>query len=361
MPAPTDTLWDLEPHSKGKHEILRRYAQAWLPIMTRQNTRVVIVDAFAGPGRYLGGEPGSPVILLDAYLEHAYRSQMTAEVVYLFIESRHDRMEHLRGEVACRTLPPNIQVHYDEGRYEDLFRQRLTALQQAGRDLAPTLAFVDPFGYSESPMDLTGQFLQFRRCEVLVYMPLPFVARFVGREGQEHALTSLFGSDAWRQALPLTGTQRRQHLHDLFRDQLKASGCRHVRSFEIDSTHGNGYHLFFGTNHELGLEKMKEVMWKVDPVSGQRFRDSTRSDQLVLFEEAPDTARLRRDLKDHFGDRPFTIEQAVRFTLIETAYPPSHLKSRTLAPAEREGHLEVLTPRNRARSYPDGTRMRFVT
>lgn len=73
MAAPKDTLWDPEPHSRGKHHILRRYAQAWLPIMTRYNPRVVVVDAFAGPGRYVGGEEGSPIILLKAYLEHEFR------------------------------------------------------------------------------------------------------------------------------------------------------------------------------------------------------------------------------------------------------------------------------------------------
>src|SRR5215472_12785596 len=147
MPPPTDTLWRLEPHSKGKHEILRRYTEAWLPIMSRRNPRVVIVDAFAGPGRYLDGELGSPLILLDAYLNHSHRPNMGAEVVYLFIEARHDRMEYLRSEVASRSLPDNVRVHCVEGRYEDIFRRQLSSVQQAGRQLAPTFAFVDPFGY----------------------------------------------------------------------------------------------------------------------------------------------------------------------------------------------------------------------
>src|ERR1051326_7596005 len=99
MPVPPDTLWQLEPHSRGKHHIVRRYVQAWLPIMTKYNQRVVIVDAFAGPGRHAGGEPGSPLILLDAYLGHRHRPQMPSEIVYLFIEEREDRVEHLRREL----------------------------------------------------------------------------------------------------------------------------------------------------------------------------------------------------------------------------------------------------------------------
>lgn len=29
MPAPKTTLWPLEPHTRAKHEILRRYLEAW--------------------------------------------------------------------------------------------------------------------------------------------------------------------------------------------------------------------------------------------------------------------------------------------------------------------------------------------
>ncbi len=161
MPAPRDTLWDLEAHSRGKHHILQRYIRAWLPIMTSRNRRVVIVDAFAGPGRYTGGEPGSPLILLDAYLNHRHQPQMQSEIVYLFIEERQDRVGHLQKEIDCLDLPENVTVEVTHGRYEDIFRQRLDQICAMGQQLAPTFAFVDPFGYSDAPMDLTGTFLQF--------------------------------------------------------------------------------------------------------------------------------------------------------------------------------------------------------
>jgi hypothetical protein len=36
--------------------------QAWVPILTRYYGRVVYIDGFAGPGIYVGGEEGSPII-----------------------------------------------------------------------------------------------------------------------------------------------------------------------------------------------------------------------------------------------------------------------------------------------------------
>jgi three-Cys-motif partner protein len=335
--------------------------EAWLPIMTRYNQRVVLVDAFAGPGRYSGGEPGSPLIMLEAYLRHHYQPQMTANVVYLFIEEREDRVDHLREELSRLTIPANVDVEVEQGRYEAIFRSRLAEIQAAGAQLAPTFAFVDPFGYTEAPMDLTGTFMQFQRCEALIYMPLPFVARFVSREGQERALCALFGTDRWREAIELDGPDRRSFLHDLFRDQMMWHGSRYVRSFEINAGHGNGYHLFFGTTHERGLEKMKEAMWSLDRLGGQSYSDSTDLDQLVLFQEEVDTGPLITALRSRFGTGPFSIEEAERFTLLATPYVPSaHLKRKTLVPAERRGLIEVLTHRARAGTFPTRTQLRFL-
>jgi len=329
--------------------------------MTSGNSRVVIIDAFAGPGRYEDGEPGSPLILLDAYLSHQFRPKMSSEIIYLFIEEREDRVGHLHDEIGRVRLPPNVRVFVEHGRYETLFRRRLDEIRAAGRNLAPTFAFVDPFGYTDAPMDLTGTFLQFQRCEVLIYMPLPWVVRFVGRDGQQRAMSTLFGTDAWRLAAELQGNDRKTFLHDLFRDQLLAHGSRFVRSFEIHAGGSNGYHLFFGTTHPRGLEKMKEAMWSLDPIAGQSFSDSTVSDQLVLLEPGVDTRPLLNALRAHFGTRVFTVEEAEEFTLLETPFvPSSHLRRRTLQPAEREMQVMVVSARVRAGSYPPGTRLRFL-
>src|SRR5207245_970338 len=83
----------------------------------------------------------------------------------------------------------------------------------------------------------------------------------------------------------------------------------------------------------------------LDPITGQHFADSTTTGQLVLFDAAVDVRPLRTALRDRFGTRPFTIEEAERFTLLDTAYVPSHLRKPILIPAETEGQLKVPTER----------------
>ena len=358
------TVWPLEEHTRAKHTILRTYLDAWLPIMgMRWNSRLVLIDAFAGPGVYAGEEPGSPIIMLNAFLEHTLRETIKAELVFVFIDEDADRVQKLQEQIALLgKLPEQVKVQVINGRYEEEFAGLLDSVESQGAELAPTFAFIDPFGYSDAPMTLTGRFLQFERCEVLIYVPIPDVNRFIEREGQDRALNSLYGGSDWKHAKALRGRERMNFLHDLFKTKLE-NECKHVRSFQIVGKHSaRGYHLFFGTRHKRGLEKMKEAMWKAAPLSGARFEDSTDPNALVLFGSEVDTGPLVAALRDKFGTKPFGIENALDFTLVHTPYLPTHVKTRTLRPLERLGELEVISASSARRrgQYPDGTRLRFT-
>jgi three-Cys-motif partner protein len=89
MTKPSETLWEMEPHTKAKHEILRRYLSAWFPILGSKIPRIVYIDGFCGPGRYLGGEEGSPIIALKEALKQPVLA--SSEVNFLFIDDSSAR------------------------------------------------------------------------------------------------------------------------------------------------------------------------------------------------------------------------------------------------------------------------------
>jgi three-Cys-motif partner protein len=363
---PRETIWKLERHSEAKHYLLRRYLQAWLPIMASWKGRLVLVDGFAGPGIYEDGQPGSPIIMLNAYLQHASRDSIDCEIVYLFIEQEAERATVLNGELAkLGKLPKNVKFDVINDTFENALGEILDDIEGRDVKLAPTFAFLDPFGYSDAPMTLTGRFLRFRGCEVLIYVPLKAVNRWLRREGQENAMSTLFGTEEWSKAVAIAdGQERMRFLHDLFYEQLKSEcGLSYVRSFEIVTAAANsGYHLFFGSNHETGLRKMKELMWDVDPLEGRRFRDSTDVQDTVLFEREPDLDQLRKALRKRFGKESFSIDDAEHFTLVETPYLPKHLKKPILKPLEEDDKLEIVRAKSGRRrgTYPAGTTLRFV-
>jgi three-Cys-motif partner protein len=365
-------LWDRESHTGAKHRVLRAYLDAWIPVMAHQalrmrgystqQPRLLLVDGFAGPGRYAGGEPGSPLIMLDALLSHKAFDQFDAvKFFFLFIEQDLLRVEHLRAEVAALGDPPvNVSVQIEHGEFESTFGSLVDGVTERGKILVPTFVFIDPFGYSTASMSLTGRLTDFPRCEVLHFVPLSFVHRFVGREGQESALNSLFGSEEWRPAVELSGDQRRAFLLELFERRLaEGANVEHVCSFALRTEDGNDYRLVFGLGHRKGLEIAKDAMWAVDPVGGTSFFATTESGQEVLFAPSAslDTTPLLNELRARFAGEWFTIEQAEQCTLLDTPYRIGQLRRDTLAPAERAGVLEVERP---GRSGFQRARMRFT-
>jgi len=369
MPEPV--RWAMQPHTQAKHRVLRSYLDGWIPIMghqalkvrarTGEEPRLLVVDGFAGPGRYTGGEPGSPLIMLDALTTHTALLHLgDVAFHYLFIEQDGRRVDALREELGQLDLPPNVHVHPEEGHFEDSFGSLVDDITGRGRALIPTFAFIDPFGYSDAPMSLTGRFLDFPRSEALFFLPLSHLARFVSRDGQEAAYSALFDSDRWHEAIALSGESRRSFLLKLFEEQLRSQGqVNHVTSFQLRTLDGNDYRLVYATGHPKGLEVMKRAMWSVDPVGGTSYAARTDTGQEVLFTPTVDTAPLLAELRATFGTRWFTPGEAVEVTNRTPFIASSHLKRKTLAVAERDGVLEVDRPPGYTQ-FTDGVRMRFL-
>lgn len=365
MAGRDDVLWDYEEHTHAKHRLLVGYLHAWFPIMARQNRRLNLIDGFAGPGRYTGGEPGSPLLMLDAYLSHRARANMEPlELFYDFIELDARRVAYLRGELAAVDVPPNVHVEVTRGSFDKVLGEMLDAIP-LGSGLVPTFAFLDPFGYTGHGLRLSSRILGFQKCEVLIYVPLPFIARFIADPAIEPALNNLFGDDSWNEARGRAGKEAARILHRIFLDKVRrAAGF--AASFDVDASEGrgwSGYTLYFGTGSVVGLERMKEAMWKVDPSGGTRFAYSNDPDQMTIFGNEPDLTQLERQLRERFGTEEFSIEQAWRYTATSTPFAPRmHLKEKTLKVAEVADRLEARQPANPKRrrgTYPAGTLLRF--
>jgi three-Cys-motif partner protein len=125
-PKKTFELRPCPPHTAAKHALLRRYLGAWFPIITRWNKRVVYYDAFAGPGEYLGGAPGSPIVALETLIEHsAFQSMTDKEFVFLFNEQDGGCADHLGKQVAAfqaahQPWPPNVKIDINNSTFIDL-------------------------------------------------------------------------------------------------------------------------------------------------------------------------------------------------------------------------------------------------
>lgn len=362
MAVPPETLWELDPHTKAKHEILRRYLKAWFPILNSWNNKIVYIDGFAGPGRYKGGEIGSPLIALDAAVNH--RRAMSGELVFWFIDERKDRIAHLQQELKAVSIPNHFRVTAEAGTFHEKLGRVLDDMEAKGSGLAPTFAFIDPFGFSNIPFSLIERLLKHPRCEVLVTFMVDAINRFLEHPHDKlvQHIVDAFGTD---EAIEIAKTpQRIEGLRALYQSRLQAV-ADYVRYFEMrDRQDRTQYYLFFATNHALGHLKMKEAMWRVDPDGDFRFSDATNPNQLVLFEADPTSVVIDK-LRAEFGGKGYVAGREIKvFIENKTAFLKKHMTV-ALKQEEVAGRITVEPKKldgnqRRAKTYPDDAQISFV-
>ena len=369
-----ETVWDLKDHTKGKHELLRAYLDAWYPILMQSgHKRVVFIDAFAGPGEYTGGELGSPSIAINALCERKdyTRLAQSADVEFIFIEKDEAMATHLREAVIPRigaNLPKGNLPLVITGSFDEEMNDVLGRLDDQTQRAAPSFVMIDPFGYSGYPMSLVRRILANRSAEVFITFMGSFINRFAQTTPQ--LVTDTFGTSKWKEVLgedvdaEFIRPKRRKMLAQLYEKQLREAGAEYVLSFNVHKTANDYvYTLFFATGNLKGCEVMKDAMWKVAPNGDYRFIGAKAS-QFSLSEFSGgfvDYTPLVDDLVQEFGRSNWiSVDDADKFMASDrTGFRKAHLRQKVLAPMEKEGRLVKDPSDVRKGAFPSGRGLRF--
>lgn len=338
MTTSNETLWAIEPHTIAKHEILQNYLGAWFGILGQRIPHILYIDGFCGPGRYRGGEDGSPLIALKAALGLQSALAKT-KISFLFIDERPDRIAHLESELKILDIPPNYHIYPTVSGFNHTLTNILDDAERKGARLVPTFAFIDPFGFKGAPFNLVQRLLQNPRTEVFINVMMDSSNRFLEHPNAkiQQEIVELFGTS---QAIQIAQSLNRiNDLRRLYFKQLQ-SQAHFVRYFEMCNERNKTiYYLFFAGNHPLGHSKMKESFWKVDAQGGYKFSDHTNPQQPVLFTLDP-TYELTRILQEKYAGQTQSTEAIIRFVENETAFITSHAK-KALVWLEQKGQLTV--------------------
>jgi len=373
VPDELPTIWRAEPHTLAKHAILKKYLEAWMPILSHQTakhparlSRIWYVDGFAGPGEYVNGEPGSPVIALQTALDHSHI--FPTPVRFLFVEARKDRLDHLRAilaryDEAIRSSKRVEDYETKLGDCADTLNRYLDQRDEAGKAFGPALVFLDQSGYSAVPIDLIGRVMRYPVCEVFSYLDWKDLNRFITDESKWAGLTRTFGGDEWRDAIGMGAADRRAFLLKAYRSSLQQrAGVEFFCYFSMHDENGQLlYWLFFCTGHLAGLEQMKKAMWSVDETGSFRFSDSEAPGQLLLL-DGFDQSWLANTLSDRHRGKALTIQDVERFVLVHT---PCYKYIDALRILEKEARADLLgAPPDRRKGafkkYKGNTRVKVL-
>jgi len=207
MPSLADNdpqKWVYELHTEIKHRILIQYLNPWMTILGSGYSSLAYVDGFAGRGRYISGEPGSPLLVLDALVTRL-NTHLQEEFVCHFVEAHPENYANLEAEIAkhpgsrysriiCKLYPSTFSVASEE-----IMRD----IRHRGQ---PSFFFVDPFGYDEPSMAILQKVLEMPRAEVFVNLMFNFAHRAINIQGNPklaQVLDGLFGSTEWINLIPL--------------------------------------------------------------------------------------------------------------------------------------------------------------
>jgi three-Cys-motif partner protein len=279
---------------------------------------------------------------------------MAAELVYLFIEADKKRCESLDAVLGKLEIPKSVSISIYNQKCEEALNSVLGYLDEKKSKLAPTFAFIDPFGV-QVPLDMVARLMAHPKCEVLITFMLSALHRWISTPEFQEPTDRLYGCTDWRKALDMVGKEREKFLRTLYQNQLEtAVGAKYVRFFTMkDGKNKTIYDLFFATNHRSGIDAMKDAMWKVDQTGGgYTFSDATDPDQETLFEAKPNWDQLFDLLLLFYGgsEQPWEeVEETIRRTPFRimrndlkaesrrensrfTIVPPAGAKKGTLGP-----------------------------
>jgi three-Cys-motif partner protein len=296
---PDDDLdkWVYDEHTRGKHEILIRYMKAWLPILGTLSRQLVIVDAFAGRGRYTTDEAGSPLLLRDIAGRVASDHRVD-EVELHFIEKNDANFAKLTSELqAADRLHGVSQRAPIRGEFERVAPEIVAEIKAFPR---PSFWFIDPYGFSGLPLSLINSILDLSqsrpsRSEVLITLMVRDINRFLRNPNHQKAHAALLGmpeSDLQNEIARLeAGSRRVQALRDLYVRRLESTAGRRTRYVTSAGVNARGatdviYFLVHATTSPKGKREMKEAIWiatgGLNAVIGNRLEAETAG-QIEMF------------------------------------------------------------------------------
>jgi three-Cys-motif partner protein len=324
-------LWEAKPHTQAKIEIIRQYLVRWFQILGRSGlgSRLVYIDGFAGPGKYKDGLQGSPIAALEAAkaaILQAGAALKAKEFCFLFVEKEPEFAEHLRSLITEQQWPPEIKWEVQQGTFDEQVGSVLEDLKTQRQSLAPTFAFIDPFGATGLPFRIVAEILSYPSCEVLLNLDSDGIGRLVtaqALEKNQSHLDEIFGDKSWQSELNpnLPMAQLSARVLALYKKKLRSlPKVRYVFAFAMNSRDGLlNYHLVFASQNPKGLEKMKEAMRAVDQSGAYSFSDDTVGQTLLPFNyAAPELWAMR--MHQAMVGRPHAYDEFHDFALNETPF-----------------------------------------
>lgn len=267
--------------TKLKLDIFRECFREWYPVFLHNQyiKRLYIYDMFAGRGKDVIGNFGSPLILLQEAIgedrQHCeyLRKNQAPTVWFGFNEKDPKKMSELQRHVDEEIAECKNSCHYDDcvfdksffyqhDDFQDLIKnprlQRILGNKQYGKFI-----LLDQYGFKQITDEIFLQLVNAPKTDFIFFIASSFIKRFQ----QLPAVTAYFKKEniSFDETKP---KECHRVIANYFRGLLPPQKEYYLHSFTIQKGK-NYYGLIFGSNHSLGMEKFLRVCWRQDPFAGE--------------------------------------------------------------------------------------------
>ena len=259
------------PWSNIKDQILGQYMPAYLAKVATLGKPIILIDAFAGPGRFDDGAAGSPLIMCQA-------AEKRVPDKYLAIFVNHTRAHH-------DELSKVLSQFIDKKKVIPIHGSADTLLAQVRKVLGDHTVFLylDPFGLKGCEFSVIEPFFRRERgysTEVVINLSVPTMFRLAARNAVaagrskeprivafHRRLTGVLGGDYWQDILwddSTTAEVKAEKVMKVYREKIL--GDETPRAFSgscpVREKTGSGikYYVTFYSRHRDAMLLMNNAM-----------------------------------------------------------------------------------------------------
>jgi three-Cys-motif partner protein len=255
MPSP----YEHREQTEVKHRILKRYLEAFIPIVGNWADDITYIDCFAGP--WQSADPDLKDTSFSHAIEVIRRTKSilasrgrTPTIRCLFIEKDPHAFTKLKAfcdKISDVAVQPE---NWD-------FTQHVSDVVNFATERKNSFPFVfiDPTGWQPLQISTIKPILRLVPGEVLINLMTSFIKRFLSDDSK--GFDRLVGPD-WQRLVSLSGEEQEEELVDSYTLTVRRTGrFRYVCTLPVmkpdqDAFH---YHMVYATRHEKGVEVFKET------------------------------------------------------------------------------------------------------
>lgn len=300
-----------------KLEIFKKCFKEWLPVFIYSDfiEKIYVYDFFAGSGKDIKNNFGSPLILLDTAKGDnlKYCSQIRKngkEVCFVFNENEPTKKSQDKYLLLENNVGSFLKKCYSENCKEGncvyttyftnkTFKEGFNCIETDFHNILRNRNYakfilLDQYGFSQVDEDVFQTLVKSPRTDFIFFISSSFIRRF-----KEHSNTKKYIDTKKINFEEQNPNECHIAIANYFEDLISPKIEYYINHFTIKKG-SNYYGLIFGTNHTLGMEKFLKVCWELDRQAGES-NCNTRIDfeKSSLFGglETNKVEDLKRDLR----------------------------------------------------------------